>query len=410
MIRFILALIFLTSLPLFAKTNIDEKITSTSKKLSTFDKKYSSLHTKTAKNAKAILKEKQVILKQQKHLQKLRNELGVKEKDFQLNKNKLKQLESSQMALDKEQKQIESKLVSALAHNISLSMLIDDERVINTDALITEELLKKLMKKSKDDLNDLNNKFTDNSDRLATLHTRVNALKDGIDEIENKRKDLIKTQRSNKKALKQLEANKKNYKKSINKLLSQQDALQKTLTKLNIIKTDKIKQEQERARAAAAKAQRNKAITSSKNLPRVKKVGSSYQKIKTKRYRGRKTIAPLDSYKVVKKFGPYTDPIYDLRIFNESVSLQPRERNAKVKNILNGKVILAQNTALLNNVVIIEHSDGIHTIYAHLDKIAPTIKKGQKIKKGSIIGRVNDELMFEVTQKNYHINPMQLIR
>ena len=410
MIRFILALIFLTSLPLFAKTNIDEKITSTSKQLSTFDKKYSSLHTKTAKNAKAILKEKRVILKQQKHLQKLRNELGVKEKDFQLNKNKLKQLESSQMALDKEQKQIESKLVSALAHNVSLSMLIEDERVINTDALITEELLKKLMKKSKDDLNDLNNKFTDNSDRMATLHTRVNALKDGIDEIENKRKDLIKTQRSNKKALKQLEANKKNYKKSINKLLSQQDALQKTLAKLNIIKTDRIKEKQERARAAAAKAQRNKAIPSSKNLPSVKKVGSSYQKIKTKRYRGRKTIAPLDSYKVVKKFGPYTDPIYDLKIFNESVSLQPRQRNAKVKNILNGKVILAQNTALLNNVVIIEHSDGIHTIYAHLDKIAPTIKKGQKIKKGSIIGRVNDELMFEVTQKNYHINPMQLIR
>ena len=73
-------------------------------------------------------------------------------------------------------------------------------------------------------------------------------------------------------------------------------------------------------------------------------------------------------------------------------------------------MILAQNTALLDHIVIIEHSNGIHTIYAHMDKIAPTVKKGKKLKRGSIIGRVSNELMFEVTQKNYHINPMELIR
>jgi murein DD-endopeptidase MepM/ murein hydrolase activator NlpD len=111
----------------------------------------------------------------------------------------------------------------------------------------------------------------------------------------------------------------------------------------------------------------------------------------------------------VKKFGPYTDPIYNIKIFNESVSLKPKIANAKVKNVLNGKVILAQNTALLDNVVIVEHSDGMHTIYAHLDQIAPTVEKGKKIRKGSVIGRVKDELMFEVTQKNYHIDPMDLI-
>jgi murein DD-endopeptidase MepM/ murein hydrolase activator NlpD len=111
----------------------------------------------------------------------------------------------------------------------------------------------------------------------------------------------------------------------------------------------------------------------------------------------------------VKKFGPYTDPIYDIKIFNESVSLQPALKNAKVKTVLNGKVILAKETSLLNNIVIIEHDAGMHTIYAHLSQIAPNITKGKRLKKGSIIGRVNDELMFEVTQQNYHIDPMQLI-
>jgi len=53
---------------------------------------------------------------------------------------------------------------------------------------------------------------------------------------------------------------------------------------------------------------------------------------------------------------------------------------------------------------------GIHTIYANLSKIAPNIKKGFKIKKGYVIGRVKDELVFEVTQKSYHINPIRLFK
>jgi len=53
--------------------------------------------------------------------------------------------------------------------------------------------------------------------------------------------------------------------------------------------------------------------------------------------------------------------------------------------------------------------DEIHTIYAHLSKIAPTIQVGQKIKKGYVIGRVDNDLTFEVTQKNFHIDPLELI-
>ena len=117
----------------------------------------------------------------------------------------------------------------------------------------------------------------------------------------------------------------------------------------------------------------------------------------------------IDYDKLVKEFGPYTDPIYKIKIYNESVTLQPTERNAKVNTVLNGKVILAKNTPLLDNVVIIKHANGLHTIYAHLDMIAPTIQKGKKVKKGAVIGRVDDELIFEVTQNSSHIDPMTLI-
>lgn len=118
----------------------------------------------------------------------------------------------------------------------------------------------------------------------------------------------------------------------------------------------------------------------------------------------------MDKFVITKKYGKYVDPIYNIKIFNESIELKPLKPNAKVKNVLNGKVILAKKTPHLNNVIIIKHKGGLYTIYAHIDKIAPTIKKGKKVKKGYVIGRVNNKLTFEVTKNRYHINPLELIR
>ena len=417
MIRFAVSLVLLCGALLHAKSDIDARISKTSKELSGYDKKYDSLHTEMAGTAKAILKEEKLIEEQQKRLDRLQEELTLKEKDYAGNKEELASLESSQSNLHEDQERIEQELVFAIARNVSLSMLLDDKRTINADALITEEVLKELAKQTKDEIADLNTMFASNSQRITELRDRSKVLKQAISDIETKRKEHLDTRRAHEKALEKLKADKVRYSRSINKLLSRKQALKKTLAKLNIIKEDEAKKAKERAAAKAraeaeaeAEAQRTKNATPARDLPKIKQVGSSYQKIKTKRYRGRKTIAPLDAYTLVKEFGPYTDPVYNIRIFNESVSLQPKQRNAKVKNVLNGKVILAQNTALLDNVIIIEHSNGMHTIYAHLDQIAPTVKQGKKIKKGSVIGRVSNELMFEVTQKNYHINPMQLIR
>jgi murein DD-endopeptidase MepM/ murein hydrolase activator NlpD len=148
----------------------------------------------------------------------------------------------------------------------------------------------------------------------------------------------------------------------------------------------------------------------SKPLPEgAREAISAYQPSKTAAYSGARTIAPLDGYVVTKRFGPYTDPVYGIKIYNESVSLRPTSSDM-VKAIFNGKVILAKPTAMLENVVIIEHDNGLHTIYAHLDKIAPTVSVGQRLKEGTVIGRVERELMFQVTQRNAHIDPLQVIQ
>ena len=76
-------------------------------------------------------------------------------------------------------------------------------------------------------------------------------------------------------------------------------------------------------------------------------MGGGYQTSSVKRYSGARTIAPLDSYSVKQKFGNYVDPIYNIKIFNESVILRSSTPDAKVKSVLNGKVVFAKATPML---------------------------------------------------------------
>ena len=403
MIRTALALLLL-SVFLLGASNVDDRIEATAKTLKSFDRDYASVNTKMAKNAKSILEKQQTVLVQRKKIETLETELQAKASTLSASRTDLETLTEQQEALEKQQRQLRDDLSKLLARIVSLAVIHDDNNTLSPAVIMNEEIFKSLNKQTQKQIAKLGALYSRNQRSLNSLTEKTARLKTEIVQIENEKRELESEKRSNEKALADLRARKKGYKKELKKLLAQKDELQETLKRLHIIQES----EAEQARANAER-ERNAALLASKPLPEVKSVGSSYHKAQTRRYRGKKTIAPLDGYTVLKRYGTYTDPIYKIKIFNESVSLQPKTRDAKVKAVFNGKVILAQDTPLLENVVILEHADGLHTIYAHLDQIAPTVKKGSRLKKGSIIGRVNDELMFEVTQKNDHIDPLQVI-
>lgn len=419
--RFLLLLALLFCSITVAKTSIDSKISNTHNKLKKFDKTYSKVHKNLATTAKEIIRKEAYILQQQKLLQELQLELSLKEQRYQENSKELKLLKSSQGNLEKDQEKLRQDLAFMLAKNVSLSLILDEEKAKNDEALITEEVFDSLNKITQANISVLQGNFSSNSQKIASMQLKIDKLKDAIEEIDKKRKDILGITIKEQESLIELKTQKNNYRASVKKLLKQQNSLKDELSKLNIIKEDeeakRIAREKEqkrlaqleKERAAQQKQQISNRAQPVDDLPDIISKTDAYHSVQTKRYNGKKTISPLDNFTIVKEFGPYEDPIYHIKIFNESISLKPDTANAKVKNVLNGKVILAKKTSLLDNIVIIEHDNGMHTIYAHLDQIAPTIEKGKRLKRGSIIGRVNDELMFEVTQKNYHINPMQLI-
>jgi len=396
--------IVLTSFLFSASLNgakIDDKIQAASQKLSETKQTYSSLNAKLEQTATQILKQRQNVEEQQKHLQTLVDELKSKENVYQSNKLTLSGLEAHQNQLIKTQDEIEQRLVFAIARNTSISLLINDDRARDANAIITEEALKLHLKQINEEIKQLNVIFTENISKIEALSSQTKVLKQSIAVIDTQKNKVLATKKEHEKAIASLEKEKASYKKSLDRILRQQRSLQNTLASLNIIKRESLKPK--KAPATTAKA-------GSKPVPEdVKQAVANYQPSNVSSYSGERTIAPLDGYTVLKKFGPYTDPVYGIKIFNDSVSLKPTSDD-KVKAVFNGKVILAKPTAMLDNVVIIEHDNGLHTIYAHLDKIAPTIEVGKRLKQGSVIGRVGRELMFQVTQRNAHINPLEVIR
>ena len=383
---------------------IDEKIQNASKQLNQTKQTYSTLNAKLEATASKIMQQRQIVDGQQVKLNTLVEELKSKENVYQTNKMTLKGLEAQQALLIKTQNDIEQRLVFAIARNTSISLLINDDRAKDAGSIITEEALKLHLKQIQQEIKDLNAIFVSNAERISGLSSQTTVLKQSISVIDQQKNKVLETKKANEKAIVQLEQEKNEYKKSLDKILNQQRSLQNTLASLNIIKQQSLKPKKAPLPLVPQKP-------GSKPVPEdVKQAVAQYSPSSVAAYSGEHTIAPLDGYVLTKRFGPYTDPIYGIKIFNDSVSLRPTEADAKVKTVLNGKVILAKPTAMLENVVIIEHDNGLHTIYAHLDKIAPTVEVGKRLKQGSIIGRVGKELMFQVTQRNAHIDPMQMIR
>ena len=406
--RYIFLFCMVLVLSLSARGDIDKKIKQTSSKLSSYSKNYSSLNKKMSKTAKAILQQKREIIKQDRYLKKLKEELASKENIYKANTKELELLKKRQKELKLRQDKTEEKLVFMIAKSVSLSVILNEEYPANEEALIELEVLQAMLNDAKAKARKLSSTFFANAKVIGDLNQKTQSLEKSIASIDAKRKELLKKKAENKKALKKLKLAKASYKKELKKLLERQNALKHTLSQLNLIKIDEMKKAQEeRERREAFK---RKKIALNENLPKVKQHGSSYQSVKTIKYRGPKTIAPLRYYTITKKYGTYTDPIYGIKIFNESISLKPKYPNAKVKTVFNGKVIYADRTAVLDNIVIVEHKNGLHTIYANLSKIAPNIHPGKKVRKGAVIGRVKDELVFEVTQKSSHINPIRLFK
>ncbi len=442
-----LSILFISNI-FAAASNIDQKIQANKEKLESADDKKETTNAKIKELADQIENQNNNISNLEKEIKQINTDIEEHQKLLEESKNKLDDLQSKSTELIREKTSNEEQIVDTIIEEFSVSIAVKLVSEDSLQELIDREVYTLLSQHSKDKVVKLNTSYSSLSANTKNNQKDIDKISSYIDERQKAKDKLTGLKQKLSSSISSLEQQHKTYQEELNKFAKEQESLKSLLSELNILKQAETKKEQD-AKAAAEEEKRKKLqeLLASKKTPAknetaekedvqednsfdtvqtsdvrnqkyaknlsldVKKIGSSTDGVSIVKYKGEKSIAPLKSFRVVKNFGTYFDPVYKIKLFNESITLKSDEDQAKVVAVLNGKVVYAKKSAgMLENVVIIQHEDGVHTIYSHLDEISPTLVVGKWIKQGYVVGRVNDTLMFQATKDSSHIDPKDLFK
>lgn len=131
-------------------------------------------------------------------------------------------------------------------------------------------------------------------------------------------------------------------------------------------------------------------------------------------YTGEKMGWPVKGYySITSYYGYRIHPIYGYRKLHTGIDIGA-PKNAKFVAAADGTVINASYSGGYGNRVIINHGNGISTIYAHGTSIL--VKEGQKVKKGQAVLTVGstglstgNHAHFEVRKNGSYVNPLDYL-
>ncbi len=108
-------------------------------------------------------------------------------------------------------------------------------------------------------------------------------------------------------------------------------------------------------------------------------------------------------------FGKVLNPKFNTVTYQNGLDLRAPE-GTDVKAVAEGTVVHASAFRGYGNLVIVDHGDGFHTLYAHLASIGR--QAGEAVEAGAVIGQVGDTgslkgayLYFELRKKGKPIDP-----
>ncbi len=331
-----------------------------------------------------IEKEKKAIETISQELKILDKELRRGKSKYHREKSKLKALQEEADKLLLESQKIREKMIDISAKLISISIVNGGKELGTINSVIFSEVFETIRKKNRQKLRLMDQSLQVKKKKIEELSQKIEKLSASIQSVEKKKK-LVKKKKKEREQL-------------IVKLKKRKDEYRKRLKEIAL--------KQKKIREAVAKAKRESS--KGKKKSRIKD-SSSYRKEAVRRYRGKKTISPLNNYEIITRFGTYIDPIYKFKIFSSAVVMKPKKPHAKVRNIFKGRVTLMKENKTLGKFIVIEHDNGLQTVLAYLDSFSPSIHKGKRIRKGAIIGRVSKKLYFEVMKGSYRIDPLEVI-
>ena len=377
--------------------NIDTNIKKTKHILNVTKTKISNMDSKLDTIVKKINKEEEYLSKIKKQILNVNKKISLLQSSLKEKNHSLSLLEKQKNVLLNKKLNLEKKVIDFISNNY----YIQNANITTEQDLINEEILKVVAKESAKKMNSISTLYSQIDTQIKKISQMIYDIKHSKQVLQKKKNELAILQKQRKKYIAKLQSIKIKYKKELNKVIANQNRLQNQLAKLNIIKTKELEKQRKLANQRLAKN------SSKVDKVKVKNYGNIYMKTKTVRYKGIKTIPPVKGI-ITKKFGAYTDPVYHIALYNDSITIKTKQ-NAKVRAIFNGTVVFVSNTSD-GKIIVIKHRNKLHSIYAKLSKVSPFVKKGYHVKKGEVIAKVNKELEFEITYKTLPINPLQVVK
>lgn len=114
-------------------------------------------------------------------------------------------------------------------------------------------------------------------------------------------------------------------------------------------------------------------------------------------------------FRISSPFGFRIHPIYKTKRFHSGTDYAA-SKGIPIYSITDGTVIRAGVAKGYGNYIVIDHSNGLKSAYAHMSSM--NVKKGNQVKKGNKIGEVGmsgsatgNHLHFEIIKNNKKVNP-----
>lgn len=120
--------------------------------------------------------------------------------------------------------------------------------------------------------------------------------------------------------------------------------------------------------------------------------------------------APIDSGRITSYYGTRKDPFNKHKKFHSGVDILAKIDTA-VRAAESGTVIFAGDKGKLGKAIVIDHGNGLRTVYGHLNRFLTT--NGRKVRRGEIIAGAGNtgrstapHLHFTVMQNGQTVDPL----
>lgn len=207
--------------------------------------------------------------------------------------------------------------------------------------------------------------------------------------LQSKHKEISKVENSQQKILDRQEKLKKDRQQFLSKIQSKKSLYQNQITKLE---QDSLNIKQLIKTLEAKKIQPQKYIVrGSGNLP-----------------------WPVKNRECYRGFGKYKHPKFDVYVMNKGIDILASQGEI-VTSVKEGKVVFANWFKGYGMLVMIDHGEGLYSLYAHLANIL--VSSGEKVSKGIPIGKIGNpfdedgyNLHFEIRVNGEPVDPLDWLR